>query len=45
MCKKFLCIDEGSKQKVALQILGKCLAVRAGKDYLFEEYDVSLEFF
>ena len=41
-------IDEVSKQKVALQILGKCFAVRGGKDYLsffFEEYDVSLDFF
>lgn len=36
--------DEVSKQKVALQILGKCFAMRSGKDYLsylFQEYDVS----
>ena len=29
-----LYIDEISKQKVALKILGKCFAVRSGKDYL-----------
>ena len=37
-------IDELSKQTVALKILGRCFAVRAGKDllsYLYQEYDVS----
>lgn len=37
-------VDELSKQKVALKILGRCFAVRAGKDllsYLYQEYDVS----
>ena len=40
-----LLTDEISKQKVALEILAKCLTVRGGKDYLsyfFEEYDVSM---
>jgi hypothetical protein len=37
--------DELSKQKVALKILGRCFAVRSGKDllsYMYQEYDVSL---
>lgn len=36
-------LDEVAKQNVALSILGKCFAVRDGKDnlpYFFEEYDV-----
>lgn len=40
---KLYYINEISKQKVALKILGKCFAVRSGKDYLlfiYEEYDV-----
>lgn len=39
-----MCTDELSKQKVALKILGKCFAIRAGKDllaFLYQEYDVS----
>ena len=45
----FICcyyIDEISKQKVALKILGKCFAVRSGKDYLsfiYQEYDVFID--
>ena len=38
--------DELSKQKVALKILGRCFAVRSGKDmlnYMYQEYDVSSE--
>ena len=38
------CIDELSKQRVALKILGRCFAIRAWKDllsYLYQEYDVS----
>ena len=40
-------IDEVTKQKVAIQILGKCFAARAGKEFLsffFEEYDVSYDY-
>ena len=41
-------VDELSKQKMALKILGRCFAFRAGKDtlsYLYQEYDVSFKLY